>query len=99
MVPQMHLNLVGMAKTDNLAHKWFNLCFSLSIFPGKIVFSSYDSRSTAQFLRGLTWTNRRRLSFTKTCPIEENFSELSLSLLKPKQTKNKQTKESFSNGA
>ena len=67
MVPQMHLNLVGMAKTDNRAHKWFDLYFSLSNFPGKIGFSSYDdSRSMGQFLRELKWTNRRHLSFTKT---------------------------------
>ena len=53
MVPQMHLNLVGMAKTDNRTHKWFNLFFSSSNFPGKIGFSSYDSRSMAQFSREL----------------------------------------------
>ena len=53
MVSQMHLNLVGMAKTDNRTHKWFNLFFSSSNFSGKIGFSSYDSRSMAPFSREL----------------------------------------------
>lgn len=96
MVPQMHLNLVGMAKTDNRTHKWFILYFSLSNFPGKTGFSSNDSRSMAQFLRELKWTNQIHLSFTKT-----NYRKLLGSFLvsaeakankkqKPKQT-NKRT--------
>ena len=98
----MRLNLVGMANTDNRTHKWFNLYFSLSNFPGKIGFSSYDdSRSMGQFFCANLNGPIEDICPSRR-PIIENFSEISLSLLKPKQTKNKivnkQRKEYFSNG-